>query len=299
MGISKSAAMVLFREGQRRALGGSLLTLGKQDVHFSHNVLKKLAKRFNQPLVPLSEVHLSLKHFLKNRGYISDQSFFKSLGFSEVKSLDASEYENADIIFDLNQDKIPKSLEESFDVIIDSGTLEHVFHLPNALSNIFKLLKLNGRIIHFSPSSNYMDHGFYMFSPTFFWDYYTENGFEINVLQVVKTSSLEAWDGWKLCEYTPGALYPISSGGLDNSTYGVLTIVTKRENSTSNKIPTQFFYSKQLWANNLIEKNSNKYTFLKKLIAKFPLIGTGLLFLRKILSFFKVRKLGLKVVDHF
>ena len=62
-------------------------------------------------------------------------------------------------------------------MIIDGGTMEHIFHIPNVLNNIYRMLRVGGRIIHISPSSNYVDHGFYSFSPTLFYDFYQTNKF--------------------------------------------------------------------------------------------------------------------------
>lgn len=34
-------------------------------------------------------------------------------------------------------------------------------------------------MIHASPSHNHADHGFYVFNPTIFYDFYTANGFDV------------------------------------------------------------------------------------------------------------------------
>jgi hypothetical protein len=49
------------------------------------------------------------------------------LGF-EVSSVDASDYEGATIVHDLNI-PIPRELVEQFDIVWDGGTLEHVLQL--------------------------------------------------------------------------------------------------------------------------------------------------------------------------
>ena len=40
------------------------------------------------------------------------------------------------------------------DLVIDGGTIEHVFHIPNVLQNFHELLNINGRIIHFTKAIN-------------------------------------------------------------------------------------------------------------------------------------------------
>lgn len=94
-------------------------------------------------------------------------AFFSMLGFTEVHAIDISDYEGADIIIDLNQE-CPEEYHEKFDVVIDGGTLEHVFNISYAMKSICHLLKPDGIIIHASPLSGYVDHGFYSISPIFF-----------------------------------------------------------------------------------------------------------------------------------
>ena len=178
---------------------------------------------------------------------VSDRFLLHSLGFDSVIALDKDAFESADLMFDLNEPHIPADLAERFDVIIDSGTLEHVFHLPNALNNIFCMLKVGGRVIHIAPSSNHIDHGFYMFSPTLFWDYYTENRFEINSIRLIRYTLLYDKDAWLVMNYEPGCLDRLSHGGLDNGMYAVATIVTKRADTTGSGVPQQGAYTK-VWS---------------------------------------------------
>ena len=180
MGIAKGLARLLIEESRDRPFSGRLLTLGKQDVFFTSPKLEKMAEEFGVKLNKNIKVTYSLNQFSKQKGYISDVFLFKALGFSEVKSIDVNDYESTDIMFDLNNNEVPKELVGKFDVIMDSGTTEHIFHIPNCLNNLNMMLKKGGRIICCLPTSNYVDHGFYMFSPTLFWDYYSANKFDIN-----------------------------------------------------------------------------------------------------------------------
>ena len=97
-----------------------------------------------------------------------------------VKSIDVDLFEGADYQANLNfAGSFSDELGREFDLLYDGGTLEHVFHLPNALANIHKVVKPGGHIIHFNPMNNDPDHGFYQFSPTFYHDYYQANDFKI------------------------------------------------------------------------------------------------------------------------
>jgi len=93
-----------------------------------------------------------------------------------------------------------------------------------------------------SPSSNHIDHGFYMFSPTLFHDYYKENGFDLGTMRLVRQPWLERHPRVEVFDYTPGCLAAVSHGGLDAAGYQLFFVVTKRPDSTFGRIPQQSFY---------------------------------------------------------
>ncbi len=274
MGIAKGAAKVLLKEASRRSFEGRVITLGRQNIWFSYESLQKMAMEFGVELSDPGDITLSHKPELAARGYISDNSFWRSLGFSESKALDFSDYESADYIFDLNSNEIPQHLFEAFDVIIDGGTIEHVFHIPNALNNIHKMLRLDGRIIHLSPSSNHIDHGFYMFSPTLFEDVYEANKFEINNLQVFRYTPRHNIDPWEISNYQPGCLKPVSFGGLDDRMYGIICIVTKTKDSTGNIVPQQGVFVYNIWKTQNRPKGQKETSFqaMVDTIKRFPFL---------------------------
>lgn len=239
MGISRYDASVLIAESLRIPFKGSVLQLGRQGISFDFRALQKIAKLYKYELKEPEKLSFGLKEHFSSRNFIDDKCFFSSLGFNKVLSLDFSNYESADIIFDLNGSDTPSDLLNSFDVIVDGGTIEHVFHLPNVMKNIANMLKIGGRIIHMSPSSNHVDHGFYMFSPTFFMDYYSANKFEINMINFVRCSKMTQTEPWECFNYTPNSLDSYSFGGLDGAMYMVLCIATKTSESTNNVIPQQ------------------------------------------------------------
>jgi SAM-dependent methyltransferase len=129
---------------------------------------------------------LSHRADLAAKGYLSREALFTTLGFSSVEALDISRFDGAEIEFDLNSAALPEALAGRFGAVFDHGTMEHVFHIPNCLANIHGMLKPGGRVVHTNPASNQIDQGFYMFSPTFFHDFYSANGWEIRTLQLVR-----------------------------------------------------------------------------------------------------------------
>jgi SAM-dependent methyltransferase len=105
------------------------------------------------------------------------QAVLTLMGAKEVVVTDVSDYEGAELLLNLN-DPVSDENAGQFDVILDIGTLEHVFDVPTALANLVKMLKTGGQIILILPASNCIDHGFYMFSPTLLFDYFKANGFD-------------------------------------------------------------------------------------------------------------------------
>ena len=163
------------------------------------------------------------------------------MGFEAVESLDYSDFEGATHVVDLNKDGLPPGLDQKFDVLLDSGTLEHVFHIPNALKNIVSLVKVGGRVIFLSPSSNHLDHGFYMFSPTFFVDFFSANHFQIDKCYVVRYSP-NLNDLWDVYEYG-GDWRDLHIGGLDDKPYAIFFVATRLPESTGTVVPQQGYYA--------------------------------------------------------
>jgi hypothetical protein len=241
MGIARGTVRVLMSEGNRRPFKGSALTLGRQDIHISWRQFVDIAKAAKFGL-PAEHAERNERQPDINVRKIDDRILFKMLGFDDVASLDVSSYENADLIWDLNKVISSEDLINKFDVIVDGGTIEHVFHLPNALFNIFKMLKVGGRVIHLSPSSNHIDHGFYMFSPTLFHDFYLANKFEINTIMLFRYNRRNS-SRWVMMKYEAGSL-DLGTGILDDQMYGIAVVATKTEASTGETVPQQRIYSR-------------------------------------------------------
>jgi hypothetical protein len=264
MGLRLESIHLLLEQGKNFPFyKKKLLVLGKQDVYLTYPSLEKLAKKLSYSLQRPHLIELSLKPHLKVQGFISDKTLFQALGFQSMQSLDASLYEGADLQFDLNQPTLPNKLKEEFDLVLDPGTLEHVFHLPHSLHNIFQALKVGGRVIHIAPSSNHFDHGFYMFSPTLFADYYKANFCPIQALKIIRYDSCSK-KPWKITPYTPESFAPFSFGGLDDHMYAILCVATKTKDSTSLVIPQQHLFAGHLWNRPNVKASS----LLKQLICR-------------------------------
>lgn len=119
------------------------------------------------------------------------EKLIKTAFESAVQSIDASDYEHADILHDMNTQMAPK---ETYSVVLDFGTLEHVFNVPVAFDNVARLCASNGRIMHMLPANNLVGHGFYQFSPEFFFQIYApERGFEGTRVFAAPDSNPNVW----------------------------------------------------------------------------------------------------------
>ena len=143
------------------------ITLGRQQIYLRKETYYKLCDTYGCP-------RLSLPEF----GSCNDVFLNQTLGCN-ISSADYSDYEGAELVHDFNT-----ALEErcygKYDLVIDGGTLEHVFNFPQALANCMNLLKVNGHLFIFTQANNNMGHGFYQFSPELFYRALCDdNGFKV------------------------------------------------------------------------------------------------------------------------
>ncbi|SFL03579.1 hypothetical protein SAMN05216390_108110 [Lachnospiraceae bacterium KH1T2] len=179
MGLNVNAEFEYFikKKSYKQYENYSLLMLGKQDVNFSvkkvYECIRRVGFEYKKGIIDLEDIDVYSKS-------IDSYDLFKLLGFRSVYALDINDYEGANIIADLADIHLTSRITEKFDYILDGGTLEHIFDIKEALINTCKLLRENGVIIHNVPSNGWCDHGFYSFSPSFFIDFYKNNGFDID-----------------------------------------------------------------------------------------------------------------------
>jgi hypothetical protein len=105
------------------------------------------------------------------------EPLLNTLGASLVESVDRSDYEGASIIHDFNDPLIEQCVEK-FTLFLDFGSIEHIFDVRQSLMNINALLKPDGSAMILTNGNGWMTHGFYQFSPEFFYSTLSDrNGF--------------------------------------------------------------------------------------------------------------------------
>lgn len=270
MGIDRGSIKLLMREGKQEKYSGHALTIGRQDICLvTAQNLQRWAKEMDFQLKPVP-IALSTDRKFINNDYITDMDLFLSIGFNNIDSLDYSDFEQCTIMHDLNKD-VPDRLHDKYDLIFDVGTSEHIFNLPKVLENYNKMLKVGGRIIHFLPSTNCVEHGFYMFSPTLFWNYYSANDWDIKDCLFVKYSQHGHNYLMDVYKYVPGCLDKFSYGGLNKGIYYVFVVVKKTDKSTYDASVQQGVYLEK-WksASNTKNVKIKADNQLKKMAAMLP-----------------------------
>ena len=122
------------------------------------------------------------------------------LGARTVDSVDASAYEQATLLHDMN---LPWAVGQpglgSYDAVLDFGCLEHVFDFPVAWRNCVALCRVGGHLFHSLPANNLSGHGFYQFSPELFFNLYqAKNGFELLGIWFAMKADPRYW--WKVAD---------------------------------------------------------------------------------------------------
>jgi len=144
---------------------------------------------------------------------INAQHFFDLLG-CDLDVLDVARIRGNEIISDLNY-PIDRNIFGEYEIVVDSGTCEHVFNAGQAVINLASLVRQDGFIVQAAPLNGY-NHGFYNFSPTIFYDFYSEqSGYRLIFLKGIRSNSDS-----RLCSLASGCVstpYTILSAG--NSRY--------------------------------------------------------------------------------
>ena len=156
-----------------------VLSLGYPDLLLKKKCLEYLSSNFNLNDIPF---HSQTEKILRWHGAIDclpvfdAHIFFSRFGISLTVS-DFKQHRGDEIILDLNLN-VPKVYFDSFDAIIDSGTLEHLFFPSMGFLNAFRMLKSGGIFFHAAPVTR-INHGFWSFNPVFYKDFCAVNDVKI------------------------------------------------------------------------------------------------------------------------
>lgn len=108
-------------------------------------------------------------------------------GYVQFASIDMGGDERA-IKADLNKPlahgNMSKWVDGDWDLIVNHGTAEHIFNVAQVFCTMHDHCKPGGFMIHESPWTGWIDHGFYSLHPTLFYDLAAANGYELPYIAI-------------------------------------------------------------------------------------------------------------------
>jgi hypothetical protein len=162
MGVDISAAQFLLGEQDRGVSFARTLTLGRQRLYMTPSELRQACPECIGP-DPADSCH----------------SLFSRLGAHVIDAIDASSYEGANIVHDMNSPLVV-ARDQRWSCVFDGGSLEHIFNFPQAIKNCLEATEVGGHFISITPWSGWSGHGFYQFCPELFYRILSEeSGFEV------------------------------------------------------------------------------------------------------------------------
>jgi len=154
--------MILAANKERKFEAGTPFGLGgRQSVFLQPQQIVNLARLYgveSELLDGLFDSRAVDQDTLRTRNSVSDAAYIKNLINMETFSFDATSYENAQRILDLNKpfdSQMDSSELNRFDGLYDGGCLDNVWNPAQSQMNLASLLKKNGRIINWACASNW------------------------------------------------------------------------------------------------------------------------------------------------
>lgn len=179
MAIERNCATLMLKARREGVTFGRSLMLGHQGLRLSRTEYDRF-------------LHLAGAQAETPMPAYAD-GLFRALGATQVDVMDFSDYEGANLLHDLNQ-PIPDVHRAGFDVVVDGGTLEHVFNFPVAIRNCMEMVRPGGRFFSATIPNNWCGHGFYQFSPELFFRVLSaENGFRVEGMYLAELDASRWW----------------------------------------------------------------------------------------------------------
>jgi SAM-dependent methyltransferase len=241
MGISLLHAELIVRESLFRPLPETVYLLGRQTVLFDKETALRLIKRYDlQPKTNetgIDTITVGAKQ-AQDRSYITDEGFFRLLGVKNIRAIDHSEYEGADIIVDLNK-PLPEKLANSAEFIFCGSVLDNIFDPATYIKNINRLLKPGGRLIDQNICSFHY-HPYILVTPAWYFDYFCLNSFKDIKIYLCDVGAVTQIYGLEI-EMTDKIICDFGSASLANP-LGLIAIIEKGNQSSWEEIPSQDQY---------------------------------------------------------
>jgi len=187
MGLDAATLEILLTARDAGVSFDDVLTVGRQSVCASPAEIRAVFERHGVQV----SVRQAQALVAEQNGYC--EPLLKLIGARRVDSIDVCDFEAASIVHDMNE-ALPDSCRGQYTIVLDGGSLEHVFNFPVALRNCMDAVAPGGHFMGITPSNNLMGHGFYQFSPELFFRVFTPaNGFRIEKVLVYECPWKGVW----------------------------------------------------------------------------------------------------------
>ena len=187
MGLERNFTRFMFYARSMGVDFSSTATIGRQGLHLKRKEMSVILRAYD---IAVDDSELDAI-FTENNGYA--EGFLKLMGAKEIESYDYSDYEGATRVIDLNL-ALDKKFEKAHSVVIDGGSLEHIFNFPVAIHNCMNMLKPGGYYLAMTPANNFCGHGMYQFSPELYFTLFDKAcGFELLDLLAFEVSPDDRW----------------------------------------------------------------------------------------------------------
>jgi hypothetical protein len=210
--------------------------LGRQGIHIWPKTIEHFLKKYE----------LYQPHMYYEWGFC--EPLLKDIGFEHIDSIDASSYEHASIIHNMNT-PVPSEINK-YDFIYDGGTIEHIFNTPQVCENIIHMLNIDGIFCSVTCNNNLSGHGIYQFSPEFFLSAFSKPyGMEVKQLYIAQVNSeFHEWINVNDFKHDNGGRN-LSKFDSNREVY-IITIAQKISNERLSLItssPNQYSYANIEW----------------------------------------------------
>jgi hypothetical protein len=178
MGINLDRILLLQRRGCLSPTNNRILDIGPQNVV---NPTEQQIREFvrNQGLsVSRSEFEAAIPSLLNRAPLLPLLSEFTDLTNIEYNAVDICP-DRKTMVFDLNYDHLRPPHVGTYDLVINSGTTEHVVNQWNSFELMHQAVRVGGAIYCQLPASGYLHHGYFCYTPLFFRDFADANGYEM------------------------------------------------------------------------------------------------------------------------
>lgn len=164
MGISLVPGWFLARQAKNLGDARNGVILGRQKLHLQGVRLQRFLRGLRK-----YGYDLTAEQITQEDGFT--ETLFTALGYPVIEALDFTDKEGAQHIHDLNE-PVPDHLRERFDIVIDGGTTEHIFHIGQAIETCFHMLRPGGLMLAFVSCDGWFGHGFFQTGPDVPWRYW-------------------------------------------------------------------------------------------------------------------------------